>query len=331
MIESFSILNKRLNKLLIENKENKENIINKIEKLIDNVNKTTLDTVKNKKEAQLYTLKQETNQNGQKVLKLYRGDRLFMSSKLAGDTLLGDDILGHLSAFKSSKYESLNEGMWESPFTMANAKKVTDLLSKPITYSEIVSDEKKKELWDVIGDDSFWDEMEDLAHEFPDNDAREVVCNFLTKWIKNKKDFNSDAYDEKAENIVKQAITKFYNKISLNVDEDLATLEKKLDTANKNVQDIISNIEGASSCTKNEDTKDDKKFTYFLYLGDKAIKENYYMGGVGLQYAERLAKEAIKELGFSEISIFKAENNDKPKYEEDLEFVKTIKRDTTNE
>ena len=115
------------------------------------------------------------------------------------------------------------------------------------------------------------------------------------------------------------------------VDEDLATLEKKLDNASKNVQDIISNIEGSSSCTKNEDTKDDKKFTYFLYLGDKAIKENYYMGGVGLKYAEQLAQEAIKELGFAEISIFKAENNDKPKREENLEFVKTVKRDITNE
>ena len=107
---------------------------------------------------------------------------------------------------------NVNEGMWESPFTMTNAKKIADLLSKPITYSEIVSDKGKKELWNVIGDDSFWDEMEDLAYDFPDNDARDGIATFLKNWIKDKKSFKDGAYDEKAANIIKDAI--------LNINED---------------------------------------------------------------------------------------------------------------
>lgn len=114
------------------------------------------------------------------------------------------------SYYKRNK--DLTEGMWESPFTMTNAKKIADLLSRPITYSEIVIDKGKEELWNVIGDDSFWDEMEDLAYDFPDNDARDGIATFLKNWIKDKKSFKDGAYDEKAANIIKDAI--------LNINED---------------------------------------------------------------------------------------------------------------
>lgn len=81
-----------------------KDMITTINKLIDNVNKTMKTASKNPKEVNLYKLEQETNKDGEVLLTLYRGNKKFMTSKLIGDTLLGDDIVGHLKSIKSFKY-----------------------------------------------------------------------------------------------------------------------------------------------------------------------------------------------------------------------------------
>ena len=81
-----------------------KDMITTINKLIDNVNKTMKTASKNPKEVNLYKLGQETNKDGEVLLTLYKGNKKFMTSKLIGDTLLGDDIVGHLKSIKSFKY-----------------------------------------------------------------------------------------------------------------------------------------------------------------------------------------------------------------------------------
>ena len=81
-----------------------KDMITTINKLIDNVNKTMKTASKNPKEVNLYKLEQETNEDGEVLLTLYKGNKKFMTSKLIGDTLLGDDIVGHLKSIKSFKY-----------------------------------------------------------------------------------------------------------------------------------------------------------------------------------------------------------------------------------
>lgn len=84
-----------------------KDMITTINKLIDNVNKTMKTASKNPKEVNLYKLEQETNEDGEVLLTLYKGNKKFMTAKLVGNTLLGDDIVGHLKSVKSFKY---NEG-----------------------------------------------------------------------------------------------------------------------------------------------------------------------------------------------------------------------------
>lgn len=103
----------------------------------------------------------------------------------------------------------INEGMWASPFTMENAKQVAELLSKPITYEELNSEEGKQKYWNIIGDDEFWDNVADEAFDIPEADARYLIVKFLEDWIEGKENFNPDAYSQKAEDIIKKAIFMF--------------------------------------------------------------------------------------------------------------------------
>lgn len=103
----------------------------------------------------------------------------------------------------------INEGMWASPFTIENAKQVAELLSKPITYEELNSEEGKQKYWNIIGDDEFWDNVADEAFDIPEADARYLIVKFLEDWIETKENFNPDAYSQKAEDIIKKAIFMF--------------------------------------------------------------------------------------------------------------------------
>ena len=110
---------------------------------------------------------------------------------------------------KKAKDMEINEGMWASPFTMENAKQVAELLSKPITYEELNSEEGKHKYWNIIGDDEFWDNVADEAFDLPEADARYLIVKFLEDWIEGKENFNPDAYSQKAEDIIKKAIFMF--------------------------------------------------------------------------------------------------------------------------
>lgn len=110
---------------------------------------------------------------------------------------------------KKAKDMEINEGMWASPFTMENAKQVAELLSKPITYEELNSEEGKQKYWNIIGDDEFWDNVADEAFDIPEADARYLIVKFLEDWIETKENFNADAYSQKAEDIIKKAIFMF--------------------------------------------------------------------------------------------------------------------------
>ena len=110
---------------------------------------------------------------------------------------------------KKATDREINEGMWASPFTMENAKRVAELLAKPITYEELNSEEGKQKYWNIIGDDEFWDNVADEAFDIPEADARYLIVKFLEDWIEGKENFNPDAYSQKAEDIIKKAIFMF--------------------------------------------------------------------------------------------------------------------------
>ena len=105
---------------------------------------------------------------------------------------------------------ALNEGMWESPFKLDNVKEVVKLLEEPITFKKLTSKKGKDRVWNLIGDDEFWDDVEDQAYNDPDEDARPTIISHLENWIKNKKSFNKDAYSKEAETMIKKAISNFY-------------------------------------------------------------------------------------------------------------------------
>ena len=105
--------------------------------------------------------------------------------------------------------ESLNEGMWESPFTVENAKKLAELLKTPVTFDELKephTTEIAKAYDEVLGDDKLWDEINSMAKEFPNDDARKCIADNLKVWMINKDNFDKDAYTQEGEQIIRAAI-----------------------------------------------------------------------------------------------------------------------------
>ena len=129
-----------------------------------------------------------------------------------------DKAINHMKKLNNKNEElkkvenmEINEGMWASPFTVKNAEKVARLLANPITLGELNSEEKQKELWNVIGDDGFWDAVANEATVEPDCDARPLIISNLEAWIDNKENFRDGAYNQEAEDIIVKAIAKFDN------------------------------------------------------------------------------------------------------------------------
>ena len=105
--------------------------------------------------------------------------------------------------------ESLNEGMWNSPFTVENAKKLAELLKTPVTFVELKephTTEIAKAYDEVLGDDKLWDEINSMAKEFPNDDARKCIADILKVWMINKDNFDKDAYTQEGEQIIRAAI-----------------------------------------------------------------------------------------------------------------------------
>ena len=91
------------------------------------------------------------------------------------ETNIDEDLTILRETLKRIKDMEINEGMWASPFTIENAKQVAELLSKPITYEELNSEEGKQKVWNIIGDDEFWDNVDDEAFDNPAEDATSLI------------------------------------------------------------------------------------------------------------------------------------------------------------
>ena len=174
-----------------------------------------------------------TKKEAKQAMKRLRPDYTEIKSKNESINKLEETL-------KKVKDMEINEGMWASPFTMENAKQIAELLAKPITYEELNSEEGKQKVWNIIGDDEFWDNVSDEAFDNPEEDARYLIVKFLEDWMERKESFNNDAYSQEAENIIKKAIFMFNG-----ITEDMATLEKKVDAADNDLHDIITSLENS--------------------------------------------------------------------------------------
>ena len=74
--------------------------------------------------------------------------------------------------------EQLAEGTWDLPDTPEKKAKLVDLMSKPLTVGPDATN-ATEQLYDLIGDDELFDELEALALRDPDADCRQVVFDRL--------------------------------------------------------------------------------------------------------------------------------------------------------
>jgi hypothetical protein len=74
--------------------------------------------------------------------------------------------------------EQLAEGTWDIPDTPEKKAKLVDLMSKPLTVGPDATN-ATEQLYDLIGDDELFDQLEALAQQDPDADCREIVYDRL--------------------------------------------------------------------------------------------------------------------------------------------------------
>jgi hypothetical protein len=70
--------------------------------------------------------------------------------------------------------EQLAEGTWDLPDTPEKKAKLVDLMSKPLTVGPDATN-ATEQLYDLIGDDELFDQLEALAEQDPDADCRQVI------------------------------------------------------------------------------------------------------------------------------------------------------------
>jgi hypothetical protein len=74
--------------------------------------------------------------------------------------------------------DDMVEGTWAQPDDAEKINKLKELMTKPLLLGADAADATSA-LYDIIGDDDLFDELESMAEEDPETDARPVVQNWL--------------------------------------------------------------------------------------------------------------------------------------------------------
>jgi hypothetical protein len=95
------------------------------------------------------------------------------------DDLLGTNKMKEISEFESWA-DDVTEGSWSLPNTDEKIEQLRDFMSKKQPYG-IDAINVTDQLYDVIGDDTLFDALQDDAKEYPDGDARPTVMNWVRR------------------------------------------------------------------------------------------------------------------------------------------------------
>jgi len=100
--------------------------------------------------------------------------------------------------------KQLNEGTWSLPDTSRKARKLSKLMSEPLT-----PEKAKKVIYGIFGDDKLFDELDSSPKE---SDVRYVIASHLKELIKHymekPEDFNKD-FDKVALGVLGTIVHKF--------------------------------------------------------------------------------------------------------------------------
>lgn len=117
-------------------------------------------------------------------------------------------MTAHERLNEMKKFIKIAEGTWSAPQTVEQAKKLGELLSKPLPVS-VAADK----LYNLIGDDLLFDSFYDLEDDGPNTDVRTTVAMTIDKWLRvlgtdDDPDW-SEPWDTDAIHILQKAIAPF--------------------------------------------------------------------------------------------------------------------------
>ena len=148
--------------------------------------------------------------NGRLIVEYWAGAKDFLSGvpginweKQGNKILIKEDT--NMKSFKDilKDSEPIQEGTWNLPFTLKQAKALQKVMKNPVPSGE----KGTKMLSGLIGDDSLYDDIEGASGAGGKDDVRDMIKNWVADILKDYKDEPDnfgDKLDPKAEKILRK-------------------------------------------------------------------------------------------------------------------------------
>ena len=89
----------------------------------------------------------------------------------------------------------ITEGTWAFPRGVDGLRELKELLDNPVPVKDAT-----KMIYNIVGDDSLFDELGNMAELNPDQDARGIICNKICKMIEDGGFYEDDNYRDEIYN-----------------------------------------------------------------------------------------------------------------------------------
>lgn len=97
-------------------------------------------------------------------------------------------------------------GTWASPSTLERASSLAVLMKEPIRAENASS-----LIWNLIGDDDFWDTVDPVREFEPDADIRCLIASKLSSWVNSNPNFWKTPWEPEAITICTKLADEHYS------------------------------------------------------------------------------------------------------------------------
>lgn len=223
---------------------------------------------------------------------------------------------------KLNEDTTLNEGVWFLPFKQEDVDEIREVLSKPITYQELLDGPVA-----IVGSDDFYDGLEYYIVENPDGDARDFIRRTLAYLVKDYRE-RENKYTQKASEEILKQLEELAGMNKVKEEKKVIETPKEERTEEKIIEEqkeeSIKEDFGPYDCANSTEKYKDRRIAE-LIVGDKVRYIVLSRKALHAYKTKEEAKEFIDELGEDETQSEIHELNEL----QNKELNETIKEITT--
>lgn len=212
------------------------------------------------------------------------------------------DNLEDVEKFGNNKLNedtTLNEGIWFLPFKQEDVDEIREVLSKPITYQELLDSPVA-----IVGSDDFYDGLEYYIVENPDGDARDFIRRTLAYLVKDYRE-RENSYTQKASEEILKQLEELAGMNRVKVEKKVIEIPRKdkteeiVEKTEEVKEENIKEDFGPYDCANSTEKYKDRRIAE-LIVGDKVRYIVLSRKALHAYKTKEQAKEFIDELGEDE-------------------------------